>query len=91
MTLRFKPGAAYYVEERIWHPTETKQHNPDDSLTLRFQALRARHATRWKIVSPGGKPKMRGNTRKRRRFPESRIRPRSSPQTGLASRRWTAR
>ena len=47
VTLRFKPGAAYYVEERIWHPTETKQHNPDGSLTLRFQATGRIEIERW--------------------------------------------
>lgn len=47
IVIRFNPGAAVLVPERIWHPEQEIQTHPDGSLTLTFPAPALYEVRRW--------------------------------------------
>jgi proteasome accessory factor B len=47
VVLKFTAAQAPYVRERIWHPSQHLQAQPDGSLILRFQASGAFEIRRW--------------------------------------------
>ncbi|PLX98786.1 MAG: transcriptional regulator [Desulfuromonas sp.] len=47
LELYFSPPAAPYVRERIWHPQQEIEENPDGSLVLRFTASGDKEILAW--------------------------------------------